>query len=71
MILYMRRDLSIECGSDDHKSTEHLAYFLIAIWPLGSLLLYGSLLIPCYKPLQAKTPTALTRPLLSCTASTS
>ena len=57
----MRQDARVECGTDDHESIRFLAYFLIAIWPLGSLLLYGSLLIPCYKPLQAKTPTALTR----------
>ena len=61
MISYMRRAPEIECDSDAHKPIQHLAYYLIAIWPLGSLLLYGSLLIPCYKPLHAKTPTALTR----------
>ena len=57
----MRLDASIECGTDEHGSVTELAFGLIALWPAGSLILFISLLVACYKPLQAKTPNALTR----------
>ena len=57
----MRQDASVECGSDDHGPITGLAIGFIALWPAGSLVLFTSLLAACYKPLQAKTPNALTR----------
>ena len=57
----MRLDASIECGTDEHGSVTELAFGLIALWPAGSLILFISLLVACYKPLQAKRPNALTR----------
>ena len=57
----MRQDASVECGTEDHGPIKNLAIGFIVLWPLGSLVLYSSLLIVCYKPLQAKTPNALTR----------
>ena len=57
----MRQDASVECGSDDHGPITALATGFIVLWPAGSLVLFTSLLAACYKPLQAKTPNALTR----------
>ena len=57
----MRQDASVECGSDDHGPITGLAIGFIALWPAGSLVLFTSLLAACYKPLQAKSPNALTR----------
>ncbi|EOD36171.1 hypothetical protein EMIHUDRAFT_226764 [Emiliania huxleyi CCMP1516] len=60
-VSYMRQDASIECGTEDHESITDVAIGLIVLWPVGSLVLFTSLLAACYKPLQAKTPNALTR----------
>ncbi|EOD14389.1 hypothetical protein EMIHUDRAFT_211817 [Emiliania huxleyi CCMP1516] len=60
-VSYMRQDASVKCGSDDHGPITALATGFIVLWPAGSLVLFTSLLAACYKPLQAKTPTALTR----------
>ena len=57
----MRLDASVECYTEDHESIADLAIGLIALWPAGSLILFTSLLVACYKPLQAKRPNALTR----------
>ncbi|EOD06896.1 hypothetical protein EMIHUDRAFT_453350 [Emiliania huxleyi CCMP1516] len=60
-VSYMRQDASVECGSDDHGPITTLATGFIVLWPAGSLVLFTSLLAACYKPLQAKSPNALTR----------
>ena len=57
----MRQDASVECGTEDHESITDVAIGLIVLWPVGSLVLFTSLLAACYKPLQAKSPNALTR----------
>ena len=57
----MRLDASVECGSEDHESITDLATGFIVLWPVGSIVLFMSLLAACYKPLQAKTPNALTQ----------
>ena len=57
----MRQDASVECGTGEHESITDLATGFIVLWPAGSLVLFTSLLAACYKPLQAKTPNALTR----------
>jgi len=57
----MRQDASVECGTDDHESITDLAIGFIVLWPAGSLVLFTSLLAACYKPLQAKSPNALTK----------
>ena len=57
----MRLDASVECYTEDHKSITDLAIGFIVLWPVGSLVLFTALLFACHKPLQAKTPTALTR----------
>ena len=61
LVEYMRQDASVECGTDEHDSITRLAIGFVVIWPVGSLVLYSALLLACYKPLQAKSPTALTR----------
>ncbi|EOD37990.1 hypothetical protein EMIHUDRAFT_200360 [Emiliania huxleyi CCMP1516] len=60
-VSYMRQDASVECGTEDHESITDLAIGFIVVWPVGSLVLFTSLLAACYKPLQAKTPNAMTR----------
>ena len=60
-VSYMRQDASIECYTAEHDSITLIAGLLLGLWPFGSMVLYGSLLAACYKPLHAKTPTALTR----------
>ena len=57
----MRQDASVECGTEDHESITDVAIVFIVLWPVGSLVLFTSLLAACYKPLQAKSPNALTR----------
>jgi len=57
----MRQDASVECGTEDHESITDLAIGFIVVWPVGSLVLFTALLAACYKPLQAKTPNAMTR----------
>jgi len=61
LVEFMRQDASVRCGSSEHDSIELLAAFLLVLWPFGSLALYTSLLAACYRPLQARTPNALTR----------
>ncbi|EOD14550.1 hypothetical protein EMIHUDRAFT_196951 [Emiliania huxleyi CCMP1516] len=60
-VSYMRQDASVECGTDDHGPIKNLAIGFVVVWPVGSLVLYSALLLACHKPLQAKTPNALTR----------
>ena len=60
MISYLLEDNSIECGSGEHNSIRRLPIASIVIWPVGSMVLYSSLLIACYKPLRANLHTALT-----------
>ena len=57
----MRQDASLECGKEEHEGITEIAIGFIVLWPAGSLVLFTSLLAACYKPLQAKTPNALTR----------
>ena len=57
----MRQDANVECGTEEHRSITRLAVGFIALWPAGSLVLFTSLLVACYKPLKAKSPNALTR----------
>ena len=57
----MRQDASVKCSTEEHDSITDLAIGFIVLWPAGSLVLFTSLLAACYKPLQAKSPNALTR----------
>ena len=61
LVEYMRQDASVECGTAEHDSITRLAIGFVVIWPVGSLVLYSALLLACYKPLQAKSPNALTK----------
>ena len=56
---FMKRDTSVECGTEEHDSIRLLAGFLIGVWPLGSLLLFSSLLIPCGRSIRTRSPSAL------------
>ena len=57
----MRQDASVQCDTTEHDSITNLAILLIVLWPLGSLVLFTSLLVPSYKALHTRTPTDLSR----------
>ena len=40
---FLRRELTVRCNSDDHRSMAITAYVLMAVWPFGSVLLFFSL----------------------------
>ena len=59
---FLVEDNSIECGTDEYDSIfRRYIIVSIVIWPVGSMVLYSSLLVACYKPLlRANLCTALT-----------
>jgi hypothetical protein len=45
---FLAQDLSVRCdGSDEHSSILAVAWGLVIIWPIGMVVLYIALLIPC------------------------
>jgi hypothetical protein len=45
---YLVQDLSVRCyDSDAHKEVLTVAWFMVAIWPIGMVLIYGAVLYPC------------------------
>jgi len=45
---FLEQDLSVRCdGSDRHKQVLAVAWGLVAIWPIGMVLLYVVVLLPC------------------------
>ncbi len=62
VLAYMRQDPRVRCYAEgEHGSILLLGLFLALLWSVGSLVLFTGLLIPCYRPLKRRTPTALTR----------
>ena len=59
----MRQDASVECNynDSDYNSIIELAIFLVVLWPIGSIILFTSLLTLCYKALHTNTPTDLSQ----------
>ena len=43
----MRQDASVECGTEKHDGITALALGFIVLWPVGSLVLFTSLLAAC------------------------
>jgi hypothetical protein len=45
---YLAQDLQIRCdGSPEHVSILTVAWPMVALWPVGSVVMYAALLIPC------------------------
>lgn len=45
---FLARDLSVRCdGSHEHEQILSVAWFLVATWPIGMVLFYALILIPC------------------------
>ncbi|KAL3930129.1 MAG: hypothetical protein SGPRY_001671 [Prymnesium sp.] len=53
---YMRSSLSIRCDSSSHHRISSLAYALVAIWPVGSMVLYSSLVLAARRRLLERRP---------------
>jgi hypothetical protein len=58
---FLREDLSIECGSSQHRQLKNIAYIFFTIWPVGMPLLYLLVLLSCQDALVKKRSTPLTR----------
>eukprot|EP00966_Prymnesium_polylepis_P193478 4484701-Prymnesium_polylepis.2 len=41
------QDLSVRCDSPEHQEIIAVAWILCAIWPIGMVLVYAALLVPC------------------------
>ena len=45
---FLAEDLSVRCdGSEEHDNIMAVAWGLVVIWPIGMVLLYAAILIPC------------------------
>jgi len=45
---YLAEDLSIRCdGSPEHSNIINVAWPLVCVWPIGMVIMYAALLIPC------------------------
>ena len=42
---FMRKDPSVQCGSDEHSTTKALGGALIMLWPVGMVMLFVGLLV--------------------------
>ena len=59
---YMRKAPSIRCyASDDHARVQGVAWPLIALWPIGCLVLYTALLWRARTSILSRTPNRLVR----------
>ena len=55
--LYLRADPSVACGTDEHAGMKRVASVFVAVWPVGTLLLYGGLYVVCRRSVQMRRPT--------------
>ena len=60
-VRYLRRELAIVCGSEEHERITALAWMLVIIWPIGMQLLFGFTLWFNRKAMAAGTNNAYTR----------
>ena len=59
---FLREDLSIECyTSKEHEGLVNLMWVFVFVWPVGVILLYSLVLVPCRDPILAGESTAFTR----------
>jgi hypothetical protein len=53
---YMRASIDIRCGSAEHTSILPTSFILLAIWPIGSLVLFAGLALRCRRRLLNHSP---------------
>ena len=59
---FLREDLSITCyQSEEHSQLVSLMWVFVIVWPVGALVLYLLLLVPCRQTIARGESTALTR----------
>ena len=63
---YLRSEVSIRCSDSNYADSEHdtitsIAYALIFVWPVGMVVVFAAVLLPCRHPLHSRTQTPLTR----------
>ena len=58
---FLRKDLSIECGTELHAQVQQIATIWILVWPVGMPLLYFFLLWTCRAALIKRESTPFTR----------
>ena len=44
---FLAEDLTVQCGSDAHNELLVISWVLVLLWPVGMVLLYVALLLPC------------------------
>jgi len=62
-ISYIRRDMSVECGSEEHNEVVVVAFFLVLLWPIGMQFLFFSCLYTNRKILRTGEENAVSRAL--------
>jgi hypothetical protein len=62
-ISYIRRDVSVECGSEEHNEVVVVAFFLVLLWPIGMQFLFFSCLYTNRKILRTGEENAVSRAL--------
>jgi hypothetical protein len=63
---YLREDIGVRCSDSSYDDAEHdvitsIAFAFVFVWPIGMVLLYAAVLIPCGSSMRAHTPTHLTK----------
>jgi len=58
---WLKVDVAIQCGSAKHRDAKILAWIAIVMYPIGLLLIYGSLLFSARHAIMTNRPTALSR----------
>ncbi|KAL3921676.1 MAG: hypothetical protein SGPRY_004821, partial [Prymnesium sp.] len=46
-LFFLRSDLSVQCEESDHRHITAISWVFVALWPVGSVLLYVAMLLPC------------------------
>eukprot|EP00966_Prymnesium_polylepis_P133061 3075600-Prymnesium_polylepis.1 len=58
---FLRRELTMRCDSDEHGDLVNVALMLMAIWPVGAVVLFGSIGLRVRRRLLDHTPDAFTQ----------
>ncbi len=58
---WLKADVSIQCGTDEHNEAIALSWMAILLYPIGLLALCGGLLFAARSAILTKRPTALSR----------
>ena len=56
-------DVAIECGTVEHSKTKQIAWIAVIVYPVGILVLNGSLLFCARRAILSGKPTTLSRSL--------